>query len=87
MLKNGQKFLVSMDVLAIERTEGVSQTVTVPSGSVVEVEKGICADDSRMAEVIHENRRMRMFADDLHQMAKRLDQKVKAAGNRTNALA
>lgn len=86
MLKNGQKFLLAMDVLAIERTDGLSQTVAVPSGSVVEVAKCICADDSRMAEVILENRRIRMFADDLQQMAKRLDQKVRAAENRTNAM-
>ena len=72
-MQTGYRFLVSTDVLAIERRAGRSHTITVPSGSVVEVTDLRCEDDARLTEVVWEDRRLLLFGQDLLHLAQRIE--------------
>ena len=79
MLKTGYKYLVSTDVLAIEHRAGRSRTITVPSGSLVEVADIHCQHDARLTEVLWDERRLLLFGNDLIHLAHRIEYKFSAS--------
>ena len=79
MLKTGNKFLLSTEVLAIERRLGRSHTIAVPSGAVLEVADLRCEDDGRLTEVLWEERRLLLFGKDLLHLARRIEQPFAAS--------
>jgi hypothetical protein len=74
MAQPGERFLIAIETLGIERKEGRrSRIVVVPSGAVVEVVNRYCPHDGRLTDVLWEEQSLALFAKDLFQLAERLD--------------
>jgi hypothetical protein len=69
----GERFLIAIETLGIERKEGRSRIVAVPSGAVVEVVNRHCPHDGRLTDVLWEQQSLALFAKDLTHLAERLD--------------
>jgi hypothetical protein len=79
MMQTGEKFLISTEMLGIERMQGRSRTITVPSGAVVEVVNLHCEDDGRLADVLWEERSVMLFGKDLIHLAEKIEPALIAA--------
>lgn len=70
MLKPGQVFLLTSDIVAIEPFEERMRAVLVPAGESVCVVKYPCGADDRMADVIWDGKPIVVFGRDLQTRAK-----------------
>ena len=73
MAQARDRFLIAIETLGIERKDGRSRIVAVPSGAVVEVVNRYCPHDERLTDVVWEQQSLALFANDLVHLAERLN--------------
>lgn len=72
MLKAGQLFRLTCDIVAIEPLEDRMRPILIPPGNTICVVKYPCAGDDRMAHVLWDGKPVVLVGRDLHYRAKEI---------------
>jgi hypothetical protein len=65
MLRFGQCFLVSWEIMGLEFRDEHCGAIVIPDGAILQVARFPCEYDFRMADVRWQNRKVLVFAADL----------------------
>ena len=61
----GRSFLLTTDVLGVQKIDGKFVAVTIPAKAVIRVTSGPTPTDSRLVEVVWDGDELLMFAEDV----------------------
>jgi len=84
MLKGGQRFTVTSEMVAIEPLENRMCAVIIPVGETVSLVRYPCASDDRMADVLWGKRPIVVFGRDLQLRANEIKATLAARAARRN---